>query len=182
VNGNPLHFSDPLGLDIYRGPGRNYSDAAPGAGCERAIVAGDYIVDWVPCADPPRPPSAGHAAAEASGGSCPIDEPAPFDWQTELLAAARDALRPDPTWLIPELKAGKVLAAMLSVKKASKVAKSTRIEQIGSFTKKTEVRPGVGPGQSRAEYIIYKNERGETIRVQKDSYDRAGFFQHRKDK
>ena len=64
--------------------------------------------------------------------------------------------------------------------KTSKVAKSTTTEQIGKFTKTTEVRPGRDPGQSRAEYVRYKNEQGEVIRTYKDSYDRAGNYQGRK--
>jgi hypothetical protein len=66
--------------------------------------------------------------------------------------------------------------------KLSKVLKSTSTTRIGRFIKRTEIRPGRGPGQSRAEYSVYKNERGEVVKVTKDSYDRAGNFQHRKDK
>jgi RHS repeat-associated protein len=64
--------------------------------------------------------------------------------------------------------------------KLSKVEKSATTEQVGRFTKTTEVRPGKGPGQSRAEYVRYKNEKGETVRSYKDTYDRANKFQHRK--
>ncbi len=72
------------------------------------------------------------------------------------------------------------LGAAARAAKGSKVAKSKTTEQVGRFTKITEVKPGVGPGQSRAEYVRYKNEAGETIRTYKDTYDRAGVFQHRK--
>ena len=56
------------------------------------------------------------------------------------------------------------------------------MEQVGGgkSTKTTEVRPGKEPGQSRAEYVRYKNAEGKTIRTYKDTYDRAGKFQHRK--
>lgn len=65
--------------------------------------------------------------------------------------------------------------------KLSKVEKSTSSREIGAkFTEKTEVRPGKGPGQSRAEYKRVKNPEGRTIRTYKDSYDRAGKFQGRK--
>ncbi len=66
--------------------------------------------------------------------------------------------------------------------KQSKVQKKTTTETIGNgkYTKITEVRPGKGPGQSRAEYIRYKNSKGTTIRSVKDSYDRANKFQNRK--
>lgn len=65
--------------------------------------------------------------------------------------------------------------------KLSKVQKSKKTENIGDkFTKTTEVRPGKGPGQSRAEYVRYKNKDGKVIRTYKDTYDRAGRFQHRK--
>ena len=67
--------------------------------------------------------------------------------------------------------------------KLSKVEKSKKVEKIGDkFTKTTEVKPGKGPGQSRAEYIRYKNSQGKTIKNVKDSYDRANKFQHRKPK
>lgn len=64
--------------------------------------------------------------------------------------------------------------------RANKVDKTVTTEKVGKFTKTTEVRPGRDPGQSRAEYVRYKNERGEVIRTHKDSYDRAGNFQGRK--
>ncbi len=66
--------------------------------------------------------------------------------------------------------------------KLSKVEKSTTTESIGNgkFTKTTEVRPGRGPGQSRAEYTRYKNQDGKVIKNVKDSYDRANKFQGRK--
>jgi hypothetical protein len=63
------------------------------------------------------------------------------------------------------------------------VEKSTKTESIGNgkFTKTTEVRPSnKKPGQSRAEYVRFKNSKGETIRSYKDSYDRANKFQGRK--
>ncbi|MBU8883505.1 RHS repeat-associated core domain-containing protein [Kaistella sp. DKR-2] len=69
--------------------------------------------------------------------------------------------------------------------KLSKVEKSTTTTTIGKegkYTKTTEVRPGKGPGQSRAEYIRYKNQDGKVIKNVKDSYDRANKIQHRKPK
>jgi RHS repeat-associated protein len=67
----------------------------------------------------------------------------------------------------------------------SKVSKSTKTESIGGgkYTKTTEVRPSKKqPGQSRAEYVKYKNKDGKTIKMYKDSYDRGNKFQHRKHK
>jgi len=46
----------------------------------------------------------------------------------------------------------------------------------GKFTKTTTVEPGDAPGQSRAEYVVIKNQEGDTIRTYKDSYDRAGNY------
>ena len=63
---------------------------------------------------------------------------------------------------------------------ASKITRSVRVERIGRFTRTTEIRPGKSPGQSRAEYVRVKNEKGKTIRTYKDSYDRAGKYQGRK--
>lgn len=64
----------------------------------------------------------------------------------------------------------------------SKVEKTKTETKVGDkFTKTTEVRPSKqSPGQSRAEYVKYKNRDGKTIKMYKDSYDRANKFQHRK--
>ncbi|WP_242103083.1 RHS repeat-associated core domain-containing protein [Lysobacter sp. M2-1] len=84
----------------------------------------------------------------------------------------------------PEISGPRItqLAAVIVVAKIthSKVQRSVRTERVGRFTKTTEVRPGKGSGQSRAEYVRVKNENGKTIKTYKDSYDRAGKFQHRK--
>jgi hypothetical protein len=63
----------------------------------------------------------------------------------------------------------------------SKVEKSTKVEQVGNFTKKTKIEPSkISPGQSRSEYVTYKNRDGKVIRTYKDSYDRGNKFQGRK--
>ena len=49
VGSNPLDAIDPFGLAIYRGPGNYYSDIPPSGTCERAVMMGDYVVEWVPC-------------------------------------------------------------------------------------------------------------------------------------
>ncbi len=68
-----------------------------------------------------------------------------------------------------------------SPSKQSKVEKSTKTESVGGkYTKTTDVKPGKGPGQSRAEYVRYKNQDGKVIRTQKFTYDRANRFQHKK--
>jgi len=73
--------------------------------------------------------------------------------------------------------------AVKTTEKLSKVSKSKTTESIGGkYTKTTEVKPGKGPGQSRADYVKYKNADGKTIKMHKDSYDRANKFQHRKAK
>lgn len=81
--------------------------------------------------------------------------------------------------LVPEV-GGIAKSALKDVLKLSKVEKSVKIEKIGEFVKKTEVRPGKGPGQTRAEYVSIKNSGGKTVRTYKDTYDRANKFQHRK--
>jgi RHS repeat-associated protein len=81
----------------------------------------------------------------------------------------------------PSSSASKKNTSSNQTSKPSKVEKSIKTEKVGSFTKKTEVRPSkVSPGQSRAEYVRYKNKDGKTIRTYKDSYDRANKFQGRK--
>ncbi|GAB6010446.1 hypothetical protein, partial [Dysgonomonas reticulitermitis] len=61
------------------------------------------------------------------------------------------------------------------------VSKSKTTTTIGDkFSKTTKTVPGKGGGQSRAEYVVIKNQDGKTIRTYKDSYDRANTFQHRK--
>jgi len=59
-----------------------------------------------------------------------------------------------------------------------KLKRAKRSKKIGDkFTKTTEVRPGKGPGQSRAEYVRFKNRQGKVIKTYKDSYDRGNKFQ-----
>jgi len=72
-------------------------------------------------------------------------------------------------------------ALMNGGSKLSKIEKSTSVRTIGGkFTEKTKVSPGRGPGQTRSEMKVVKNSEGKTVRTYKDSYDRAGKFQHRK--
>ncbi|MEJ7768062.1 MAG: RHS repeat-associated core domain-containing protein, partial [Chitinophagaceae bacterium] len=66
--------------------------------------------------------------------------------------------------------------------KLSKVANATTTAKIGKFTKITEVRKGIGPGQSRAVYERVKNADGKVIRNIKTSYDRANKVQNIKPK
>jgi RHS repeat-associated protein len=93
-----------------------------------------------------------------------------------------DGPQPGPVDVAAQGAAGRIVAnGIASTAKASKVQKSTSTVRIGDkFTKKIEVRPGKGPGQSRAEYVRIKNEKGKTIKTYKDSYDRANKFQGRK--
>jgi RHS repeat-associated protein len=103
---------------------------------------------------------------------------------TEEIKLATDALK--ITKAVDEV--GQVAKVTNTIEKAdgsaaklSKVEKSKTTESIGGkYTKTTEVRPGKGPGQSRAEITRVKNSEGKTIRTYKDSYDRANKFQHRK--
>jgi len=61
------------------------------------------------------------------------------------------------------------------------VSKSKTTTTVGDkFSKTTKTVPGKGGGQSRAEYVVIKNQDGKTIRTYKDSYDRANTFRHRK--
>ncbi len=66
--------------------------------------------------------------------------------------------------------------------KLSKVTNATTTEKIGKFTKITEVRKGIGPGQSRAVMERVKNADGKVIRNIKTSYDRANKLQNIKHK
>jgi RHS repeat-associated protein len=101
-----------------------------------------------------------------------------------LVSAAADLVFGGPSGegaaIFTGIRAARVADKAADAPKASKIAKSVKTEKVGKFTKTTEIRPGKGPGQSRAEYVRYKNEKGETIRTHKDSYDRAGNFQGRK--
>lgn len=89
---------------------------------------------------------------------------------------------------LPEVKAPEIKAPEVKVEspktiepKPSKVNKSTTVEKVGDYTKKTEIRPSKkSPGQSRAEYVTYKNKDGKTVRTYKDSYDRGNKFRGRK--
>ncbi len=90
-----------------------------------------------------------------------------------------DGPQPGPADAAAQTAVAKV--ATEAGKKLSKVPKSTTSRKIGTkFTEKTKVLPGKGPGQSRAEIKSVKNADGKVVRTQKDSFDRAGKFQHRK--
>ena len=71
--------------------------------------------------------------------------------------------------------------ATTAEQKLSKIEKSkTTTSIVDKYTKRTEVRSGNGPGQSRTEINVIKNNEGKTIKTYKDSYERANKFQHRK--
>jgi RHS repeat-associated protein len=84
---------------------------------------------------------------------------------------------------IPEPKPAEIVPSKVEKVVPSKVEKSKTIENVGTgqFTKTTEVKPSkVSPGQSRAEYVRYKNKDGKVIKTYKDSYDRGNNYQGRK--
>lgn len=169
VQNNPLDYWDYLGMSTC---GKSWWDKT------KEVVS--TVVDVVPVAGTVK------SVVETVTGKDPITgEPV-----NRAVAAAGIGAS-----LIPggkaALKTGVKAASALSdgaksaaknTGKLSKVQKSKTVEQVGNgkFTKTTEVRPGKGPGQSRAEYVRYKNTEGKTIRTYKDTYDRAGNFQHRK--
>lgn len=79
-------------------------------------------------------------------------------------------------------KVGKEIIKESGVK-LSKVEKSIEKVKVGDkFTKITETKPGIGPGQSRAVYERVKNAEGTVIRNTKTSYDRANKVQNIKPK
>jgi RHS repeat-associated protein len=72
VFSSPTHFSDPSGLDVYRGPNKNYySDIPPSSRCERAQMRGEFITGWGPCDTPYVPPSPRRVAE--SSDYCPTE-------------------------------------------------------------------------------------------------------------
>jgi RHS repeat-associated protein len=93
----------------------------------------------------------------------------------DIVEAVKNPNLPNGLWAAACVTpAGKAL-------KLSKIVKLKRSRKIGGkFLETRTVRPGHGPGQSRAEYVVVKNEEGRTVRTYKDSYDRAGSFQGRK--
>ena len=98
-------------------------------------------------------------------------------------ADSRMAQGTPKTRAVPELKTSSAEGTKpAATEKLSKVEKSKTVEQIGDsrFTRTTEVRPGNGPGQTRAEYVRIKDEKGNVIKTYKDTFDRANKFQHRK--
>jgi hypothetical protein len=54
------------------------------------------------------------------------------------------------------------------------------VTKLGKFFKATWEVAGEGKGQSRAVWTKFIDEEGKTVKAYKDSYDRAGVFQHRK--
>jgi hypothetical protein len=69
----------------------------------------------------------------------------------------------------------------VSSQKQSKVEKSSNVEKVGDkFSKKTVVKPGDGPGQSRAKWVEVRNKKGKKVKMYKDFYDRGNKFHHRR--
>ncbi len=69
---------------------------------------------------------------------------------------------------------------IFSTLKQSKVERFKTTEYLGKYKKITEIKPGKEAGQSRAEYIRYKNtETGRTVNSYKDSYSKGNKFEGR---
>ncbi|MFA5354072.1 MAG: RHS repeat-associated core domain-containing protein, partial [Thermodesulfovibrionales bacterium] len=64
--------------------------------------------------------------------------------------------------------------------KAPKGAINSQVEKNGKFLRVSYEVPGSAGGESRAIYTKFVNDDGKTLKIYKDSYDRAGYFQHRK--
>jgi RHS repeat-associated protein len=112
---SPTMFTDPSGLDVYRGPGNYYGDVPRGGACERAVFSGDYIVAWVTCNPELPPPPPGPPPSDYGPQACSTDNSADTDW----MALGWEFFGPDPTWLFgPAGKGGKLFAMMMAAKKA----------------------------------------------------------------
>ncbi len=159
ANNNPYKFTDPDGRQSTEGAWNFIKGVAVGA-LDGAMEDAHY--------SSPNPTVEAYPGEFSQAEACDCDYQSPFaDAETNEEQLGRD-VSPAAVLLLTRKPTG------------SKVARSVRIDRIGRFTRKTEVRPGKGPGQSRAEYVRVKNEKGKTIRTYKDSYDRAGKFQGRK--
>jgi RHS repeat-associated protein len=106
---NPLRFSDPLGLAIYKWPPNNYGDIPPpGGGCEVAIVKNGYIVGWKPCdwSQPDCPPAESPPPGTDDGASGSNDPPGPppaDDGESDTPGTGpRSADPPIPPWSSPQ--------------------------------------------------------------------------------
>lgn len=174
ANGNPIGNVDPDGRESGAAF-RSVNNATNGAPVEPPPQSPD---DW---AGPAIGVSLAVAIAPAAMiglvelGAAALANPSTA---TALVNGAADVAAADALGGA-SLSGAVVLGSAAS--KLSKVSASKKIEGISDkFTKITEVRPGRGPGQTRAEYIRYKNTDGKVIRTRKDSYDRAGKYQHSK--
>jgi hypothetical protein len=78
-----------------------------------------------------------------------------------------------------KIPGGRVAANFARTLRAAQGANVT-VGRLGKFYKATWEVAGEGGGQSRTVWTKIMNEKGETVRLYHDSYDRAGRFQHRK--
>jgi RHS repeat-associated protein len=82
--------------------------------------------------------------------------------------------------VIPGEEAGVRVAANLRRTLKGAQGADVAVTRVGKWIKATWEVAGEGGGESRAVWTKYINDEGETVKLYKDSYDRAGKFQHRK--
>jgi uncharacterized protein RhaS with RHS repeats len=160
ASNNPFRFTDPDGRQSVEGTWNFIKGVAVGA-LDGAMEDAHY--------SSPNPSVESYLGEFSQAEACDCDYQSPFSpAETNEEQFGRDV---SPA------------AVLLVARKptASKIARSVRVDRIGRFTRTTEVRPSKkSPGQSRAEYVRIKNEKGKVVRTYKDSYDRAGKHQGRK--
>jgi len=97
----------------------------------------------------------------------------------EYLAAAGSLLLAAGN-VMPEGEAGLKVAANLRRTLKGAQGADVTVTRVGKWLKATWEVAGEGGGESRTVWSKYINEEGKTVKAYKDSYDRAGVFQHRK--
>jgi hypothetical protein len=103
-------------------------------------------------------------------------------WRAGAQAEAGQYVRASGTLIFAvagNLPGGKIAANLRRTVKGAQGADVT-VSTVGRFHRASWEVAGEGGGQSRTVWNKIINEQGETIRLYKDSYDRAGKFQHRK--
>lgn len=186
ASSNPTFYADltnPQSLDKYQyGYNNPYKFNDPTGHCPPIIVAGIAII--VACLTGPdtvNAPGPGDPVYPNERGANVFLNLLPLPPLLKLLQKA--PVRAVANGVKNQVVKQTVKQTEKQVTKLSKVPKSVTKKTVGGkFTKETKVTPGKGPGQSRSEMVKVKNSNRKTIKVYKDSFDRANKFQHRKHK
>jgi hypothetical protein len=169
AGGDPINFSDPFGLCTpWPECASEYWEDAAVSGHQRGGVLGNLkaagatlmatLIDFA-------------GVNEASAG---MDAIADGEIVTGSAALA---------WVVlGNLPGGNTLKVTANLRRTTKAAQGAEVtvDGVGRFVRARWSVPGARGGASRADWTKIIGPEGETVRLFKDSFDKAGRFEHRK--